>query len=367
MSVREAEPCSDQSPTIRSRRPAESADARFIASLESLRGLAALTVCLFHAGAIRLPSAPDSYLVEKQSLAGMLFHGHGAVILFFVLSGFVLRLSLAAKPPVDHRKLAFDFVASRLFRLFPVVFIVVAIYAIAVWISTGSLPQADFLLRNAFLVEASIAGQFWTLQAELFGSLIVLAAFLLEKRFGLIAPVLLCAALLPLSFIGQAGMLTSLTHSGLLYTFLLGYLAAALSPRLGRRQAASLLCLALISFYGVHMFGSVFAQWGLLATALSATIIIVVMAGGHFAEWLEAPLLRSLGAIAYSLYAIHVFAIDWAQIHAGSIEAVVPQPMVTLVLLTSIAGISLLLALALHSAVEKPGIRLGRWLRRSLS
>src|SRR3954469_10518110 len=94
------------------------ANARFIPGLESARGLAALTVCLFHASAVRFQG---EVLVAKHSVAGTFLNGHGAVILFFVLSGFVLRSSLERKGAQGSCRLALEFFVARVFRLFPVI------------------------------------------------------------------------------------------------------------------------------------------------------------------------------------------------------------------------------------------------------
>jgi hypothetical protein len=55
----------------------------YIIGLQSLRGVAALTVCIGH--------ALQSYYVDS-SYGSMVLNGRGAVVVFFVLSGYVLTL-----------------------------------------------------------------------------------------------------------------------------------------------------------------------------------------------------------------------------------------------------------------------------------
>ena len=98
----------------------------FIIALESIRGLAALSVALFHSfhllpvNGVRVynttiwnvPSA-DGLLMR---LTMVLFNGGAAVSLFFVLSGFVLALSLHR----DERQVgakASSFFVRRTFRI----------------------------------------------------------------------------------------------------------------------------------------------------------------------------------------------------------------------------------------------------------
>ena len=53
------------------------------------------------------------------------------------------------------------------------------------WVLVGrGYPDAE-LLRNALLLTTTMNGGFWTLQVEVFGSILVLVFFLLERRSGL--------------------------------------------------------------------------------------------------------------------------------------------------------------------------------------
>jgi peptidoglycan/LPS O-acetylase OafA/YrhL len=87
--------------------------ARFV-ELDSLRGLAALTVVLGH---LRLlwqgevqPASPTLNLLFKILNPA----GNGAVILFFVLSGFVLSLPAVAGRPQKY----IVFLIRRIFRIY---------------------------------------------------------------------------------------------------------------------------------------------------------------------------------------------------------------------------------------------------------
>src|SRR5450432_1778143 len=101
------------------------ANARFIPSLESARGFAALSVCLFHTAG---QPFQDGVVLAKNTPVGIFFNGQGAVILFFVLSGFVLRSSLEKRRASGGAALATDFLIARIFRLFPVVIATVLLF-----------------------------------------------------------------------------------------------------------------------------------------------------------------------------------------------------------------------------------------------
>src|SRR5437868_4460916 len=104
---------------------------RFVPSLESARGLAALTVCLFHASELTFQG---TVVLAKNTAVGALLNGHGAVVLFFVLSGFVLRSSLEKNVKSGTAALAADFLIARFFRLFPVIVASVALFLCVAWV-----------------------------------------------------------------------------------------------------------------------------------------------------------------------------------------------------------------------------------------
>src|ERR1700730_4256942 len=147
--------------------------ANFIPSLESIRGLAALTVCLFHAAAIPFMGAP---IVRTDSALWLLFNGYGAVVLFFVLSGYVLRLSLERKAEAPPLVLTRDYLVARIFRLFPVIVATVVLFTCIDWLVHGEQPQLGLVIRNAVLLDTTIIGPFWTLQVEVFGSVLIIIA-----------------------------------------------------------------------------------------------------------------------------------------------------------------------------------------------
>jgi peptidoglycan/LPS O-acetylase OafA/YrhL len=213
------------------------------------------------------------------------------------------------------------------------------------------------------LLETTINGAFWTLQVEVFGSLLVLAAFLIERRAGVWTVAGLAACLLPLSFMGSKAVIAGQVGSGLFYSFLLGYLAAVIRPleTVSRRRLLSLLALALIGFYAAYAAGYVLKQWLLLVTTLSATIIVAVLASDRCRDLLQWRPLRVLGAVSYSFYALHPFGLDLAQRWLTSNAAADwPRGAIVAVSLIIAAATTFVVALPMHRLVERPGNRLGR-------
>jgi peptidoglycan/LPS O-acetylase OafA/YrhL len=345
-------------------RPMEK-DHRFIPSLETLRGLAALTVCLTHACDINVNGAP---LLSRSSWSRFLFNGHGPVVVFFVLSGFVLRLSLTNKWKQPIPNVAAGFAVARLFRLYPVVIATVLLFVGGGWIFSGQTTSFDTVLRNASLLDVSVNGALWTVQVEVFGSALVLCAFLLERLTSLWAVVGLTGLLFPFSFLGQSSVLGRPLF-GLLYPFLCGYIVAA-HPQISIRLAPkgnTLLVFALAVFYLAGTIGFVLKQWLLLLTTISATLIIAVLAAQRYRGALQWGPVRFLGTVSYSFYALHPLGLIAAAFVAQSLsDRSTPRVAIVAATFVICVFVALLLGACLHYAVERPAMKIGNRLGRLL-
>ena len=179
------------------------------ASLDGLRGIACVVVVICHYLQIYVPAAfernfPDLF-GEKwlvNSPLNLLFNGHAAVILFFVLSGFVLsapffrgvgwgwyaRSIIKRYPRLAIPALASSLLACGLIAIFGVRYAELNAYSGSN--VTTFLPTAvDFRLAawegaigSFFDGKFSYNPVLWTIQAELFGSLLVLVLVPLVGR-----------------------------------------------------------------------------------------------------------------------------------------------------------------------------------------
>jgi peptidoglycan/LPS O-acetylase OafA/YrhL len=121
----------------------------------------------------------------------VLFNGSAAVSLFFVLSGFVLALSLRR----DKRALpvkGWAFLLRRFIRIYPslainILLIFVAVAVIGRYLPGLSLPQFSALqLRdNLLLQEFPINGATWSLMIELVAIPFIFFGFCISERWGL--------------------------------------------------------------------------------------------------------------------------------------------------------------------------------------
>jgi len=123
-----------------------------------------------------------------------LSNGYGAVVGFFVISGFVLARSLDRNFDINR------FVTARNFRLYPAVIVTAAIFAA---INRGygfSLYQkASFeplnVIGNMLILRADIDAVMWSLKAEVAATPLIILCVWLFRRYGQ-WPVVAIAALL---------------------------------------------------------------------------------------------------------------------------------------------------------------------------
>jgi peptidoglycan/LPS O-acetylase OafA/YrhL len=146
---------------------------RRIVELDGLRGMAALSVVLAH------------YFGEVNHRIGMLDLGWVGVILFFVLSGFLVGGILMDNR--DAPRFFSAFYARRAFRIFPIYYLVVCL-ALAFSDATRGSPWSDAhfdpLVYAAYA--QNIAATLYGPEGKVFQPLWTLAV---EEQFYLLAPV----------------------------------------------------------------------------------------------------------------------------------------------------------------------------------
>lgn len=108
-------------------KPAGAVSPDRLHALDSLRGLAALVVVFQHVYLMWPQASVGTPLWVSFSPLRLLINGHGAVIVFFVLSGYVLSL-----PFLSGRKLSYpDFLVRRFFRIYAPYALAIVVAALA--------------------------------------------------------------------------------------------------------------------------------------------------------------------------------------------------------------------------------------------
>jgi peptidoglycan/LPS O-acetylase OafA/YrhL len=318
--------------------------------IDALRGLAALSVVLFHAvEGKHISVLPDWLRV-------VIGHGDLGVAVFFVLSGFVIAHSLR------DDQMTFGgvgrFMLRRSIRLDPPYWIAIAIAIgfslLASAVVKGrtpdeySLPQVVshvFYLQD-ILGYTNINPVFWTLCYEI-QFYAVFALMLTTRSSKLIVAAFVISLLWPLGIApGIRGLFPNLWF---------GFLLGVGAYYAWTRTAALPWCLAYVGIIlAVAIWrGNPFA----LACGSTALLIIVVARAGQIGclnwRWLQ-----FLGMISYSLYLIHN-PITGATFRVGYMLTGRTPATELLWWLGSIAA-SIVVAYALYMLVERPAMRLSK-------
>lgn len=289
---------------------------QFIPRIESMRGVAALTVALMHVSSsfVELPghSALDRMgLFVIQALS----NGYGAVVAFFVISGFVLARSL------DRNFDVVRFLTARAFRLYPAAIVTVAIFATVYYYFGFSVyPKASFeplnVVANMLMLRVDIDVVMWSMKAEVAATPLVILCVWLFRRYGMQAVIAVAVVLFGLAFVGQfSKSIGDDTNLALLFAFPVGILVHFKGRVIAAKLIPAAVVLAAIAsvviFCGCSFFKPT-GTWTLLVQCLSAATLVMLMAwraeSAIFAP-LDHAAVRLYGRISYSFYLLHPLAL----------------------------------------------------------
>lgn len=277
---------------------------------DGLRGIAAMWVVLFHlaegnhVGALRaaLPHWLDTCVFAW---------GHGGVGIFFVLSGFVMALT------VDRASMdgagAWRFVLRRLVRLCPPYWLAIALYA-ALTLAKGGAIHAGQLLANVLFLQGmagvdNINIVFWTLCIEIqFYVAFAAMTWASDRILPVAGRSIPRVIIMLLALAWPLGALTSPVWRGGFLPFWVFFMAGVIAFEGSRgpgpmRVVAGLFGAVLLAIgcQRADMFSGVA---GLTCMALVASSL-----GEGMQTWLSARPLQLLGTVSYSLYLFHNAAI----------------------------------------------------------
>jgi peptidoglycan/LPS O-acetylase OafA/YrhL len=364
-------------------------DPRRFYELDSLRGVAALTVVFHHFSRICSPRVV--HVLDRTPLR-LLVAGHQAVILFFLLSGFVLTLPYKKRGSLNYG----PFLLKRVCRIY-LPYLAALALAIACdlhfssrvqsgnyWVNwTWSAPVTTRLVVQHILFLGNYDWSqfntaFWSLVYEMRISLVFPFIAIAVLRFRT-TWLLLCAVSLSLAFYPLAMLFSNVLHLcshdaainsmlTLHYAafFLIGSVLAkhlhAIHRRYTRLSSLQAAAIALVSLalYGFSNASSITQRfsipsdlfdWG---TAAGATMLIIfAMNSRPFHSFLTSRVIHHLGAVSYSLYLIHG-TILFVLIH--TLLGRIPMGALLLIYLT----VTLIVTEIFYRLIERPTMLLGR-------
>ncbi len=380
-------------------RSSTAGNQKFFGNLESLRGIAALSVVLIHcigcfitvSAVSGVPAAVLQYFLDAVN-------GRNAVVLFFVLSGFVLSESLSRSGVTVRASLAF--IVRRAFRILPLAYAMMAAstaylllftpganlsrFAHA-WLLSGYFhPALADVVANIEFQDYRLNTVYWTLYVELMGSLFFIPLYWITSTAPASARLLILLALIAASFIGRDGTL----FPQYFFCFELGVLAyrlrdfvdshAAVVRKMGFIQpiaaalgiwivayAHSTIAIWISRATGVSLDNVVLVWSQVVIEGLGAAILVFGCSGSS--QIVNAILgnrpLRFLGKISFSLYCTHLLILKavvpvWVAVFG---ESLIAQPLLgPLLNIGVVVPVAVLLSAFTYSQIELPGIAAGR-------
>jgi peptidoglycan/LPS O-acetylase OafA/YrhL len=355
-------------------------------SLDGLRGAAALAVVAYHAldNVKMSPSLLSGWLMSPL---GALVNGPGAVHLFFVLSGYVLAITLSRDPGAAGVP---RFYVRRLFRIqppfmFAVLFAwvlsldypVVGGLGVALTSSNPCFHTPGRLLPWALLLPSSAYGQLlvgWSLYVELVMSLAFPLLMFLGRRIHALVPIGLGVLLL-------WPPVLSMHVARFTFDFAIG-LALYLHRDGIERWVTRLPNAAMPVFV---LLGVVLLQLPFALTRFrrgtavleqghdADTIVLMALGSGILIaaalyldpvrRFFSMPWARFFGRISYSLYLLHMAVILLLICRVTGQKLPWYEGLVVFAIALAVSSV---LANLVWHRVEEPSIRAGRWVNRKL-
>jgi peptidoglycan/LPS O-acetylase OafA/YrhL len=343
--------------------------------IDGLRGFLALGVFFHH-----YMLAYFYHLTGKWQVPPSVFYtflGEGGVALFFMVTGFLFWHKLLSKEGrLDWTQLY----VSRLFRLVPLYWCVVAVLLVVVAGVGGftlNVPLSALFLQitswllfeggrdvNAFEDTFRIvAGVTWTLRYEWFFyfslPLLALAIRASHKVRGLLW-------LLPLGILALLSQVKAIPYLGISTSyfvyFIVGALAAALYTRQHYRTLAAKPVFSFLALLALILAANVLPQLHVLVkAALLGAFFIPIALGNSLFGLLKHPALLLLGEASYSLYLLHglLIYIAFDLMFPGFMTARA-HPLAIWGSMGLLGMVLVVVSWATFCYLEKPGIALGR-------
>lgn len=325
--------------------------------LDTLRAVAALMVVFSHF-AERTP-------LHDLTIFRYFTPGQFGVVVFFMLSGFVIPYSLKEGPAAVLR-----FSISRFFRLYPAYWVSVGLAAFAIVYFKEEPFDLKLLLANLTMLQLGLGfhdmfGVYWTLLIELifYGGCAFLALLGLLKNMKVrfyLAMVFLAVALAgaALIYFEEINIRVGIFCALSLMFFGSVWRDALLERVTGARIYSVIWAVSFVLIFPVIALWAYNVDRGQGQSVYNYTgsywagIVFFLLMSSVFR--VQGRILAYLGAISYSLYLTHPFFLELC---ASTTEM---ANGFNIVVFLGYMAATILLSMAVHSWVEQPGILYGR-------
>jgi peptidoglycan/LPS O-acetylase OafA/YrhL len=353
-------------------------------SLDSLRGLAALAVVFYHCKQLYSGEAYGRKigLIDFSPLR-LIFAGHGAVMVFFALSGFVLSESFRRAKPFKY----LPYVVKRFARIYPPFVFAIGISSLLFFLCEAfPVPNVTdefgsnidwskglsilVLLRHLLMTgnpnDQWLDPPMWSLVYELRISFIFpLLALATLRAWKLSVFLSLSASLLSLALLrSHVNEIVHQVAATLQYLFLfVGGAALSMHSTELKRWVKTLKKPARLTFWVLSLIIITFPAKtiaGLLCGIAALAIVALAFADPSAKEILSHKMSAWLGRISYSLYLIHV-PVLYAMFHL--LYGRIPVAFICL----SVVVVSLFAAQIMERFVERTSMKAGKRFANAIS
>lgn len=345
----------------------------FRPEIESLRGIAALFVAIAHCFVIGLNPSVATFAngVNAENLINLgvhlIFGESGAVILFFVISGYVLGLQIDSLRGPPRQRLS-EYYVRRIFRIVPTMWaIVIAIFVLRSTTGMAHGSNWNMLIRTLLFQSSEMDGPLWTIIIEMACSLVFPLLYILNRRGGLTVNIVALAIgywLMDKWYVPEWTRFIVYFQLGLL----VGTAGAAIVRDLYRfapyvaAGSIAVLCATAATCAALGLDGMIWMRGDAVAAFMLLSFIV---------SRPDTPLVRLLvtrpamflGRISYSLYLLHFVVIEFTISHLGYVvpKAVAASPLAMQTITAVICvPLSICLATLSYRWIEAPSIAFGR-------
>ncbi|MDR5020343.1 acyltransferase [Yersinia rochesterensis] len=347
-------------------------------SIQVLRGVAALLVVLFHFRHF----VNDVYPLKDLGDRLFLF-GEAGVDLFFVISGFIIVYSSKSR----EKNTFSEFAIKRLFRLYPIYFIVLTFYLISYRDEVFTISN---IIKSYLLIPIDFNGKgpwfglsiiytAWTLSYEAYFYIVFsIAIFINHKHRALVCAVaiLLIMAMSQLHLYDalfldpitakkdNQGVLYNLSFvsSPLIIDFILGMFLAYLydyyDKKCGYHNIYNFIALSSMAIALIFMISSKTGSvgptsWGWCSFLIVASMLVLT----KNLNLTYPRFLISIGEMSYSIYINHVVVKKVSFSYIGSFGLFTGKD--GFFILFSLVAVTLCISYFTYTFIEKPSVKLG--------
>ena len=348
-----------------------------LSELDALRGIAALSVVFWHffCATYTLPGVWPIYWISR---------GDGAVVLFFLLSGFVLSLPFRRAQKPDYLNFAIrrvcriylPYLAGIGLSILVITFVAMSKNpALSPWFnqSCGIPFNGRIALEHLFLIgnihSNTYNNAIWSLIQEMRVSLLFPLLYWAVSRNKVITNLVICGVLSGISELNtrlsfeisngyQAGYFFTLHITSL---FIIGIMLAQYQERLVTLYRAipvvakAFVLLFALVLYRVSMESPVVFLRDYGSAAGGAAFIVYALGSGRISSVLRKPVFTFLGNVSYAIYLNHLSVIYLLLSLCYPVLPLCP-------LLLAIIALTLLVSYPFWRYIERPAISLGKYL-----